>query len=61
MLHDKDCEENLKKILTLYHELSDVSPRNIDYYSETQDNAYLSAIKISSKQNVLRRTLTLHR
>lgn len=54
-LNDKDREENLQKISILYHELSDIGYRNINYCSETQDNFYLSAIRISSKQKVLRK------
>lgn len=60
-LSDKDREENLKRIQNLYQELCDVSYRDVNFCSETQGNSYLSAIKISSKEKVLKKTLSLHR
>lgn len=47
---DKDCKENLNKIENLYYELSDISSKDINFCSETQNDAYLSAIKVSPKQ-----------
>lgn len=60
-LSDKDCEENLKRIQSLYQELCDINYRDVNFCSETQEGCYLSAIKISSRAKVLKKTLTLHR
>lgn len=55
-LDDKDYKENLQGIENLYHELRNISSRNIELSSETQNGAYLSAIKISSQQKKLRKS-----
>lgn len=60
-LDDKNCEENLQKISMLYDKLSDISYRKINYCAETQDNFYLSAIRVSSEQKVLRKVKVLVR
>lgn len=60
-LSDKDREKNLKRIQNLFQELCNVSYRDVNFCSETQGDSYLSAIKISSKEKVLKNTLTLHR
>ena len=56
-LIDKDRYENLHRLLNLYHQLSNISYRDVDFHSETLDDTYLAAIKISSKEKVLKKTL----
>lgn len=60
-LNDKDREENLKRIQSLYQKLCDVNYRDVNFCSETIGDSYLSAIKISSRAKVLKKTRTLHR
>lgn len=60
-LCDKDREENLQRLLDLYHQLSNISYRDVNFCSETLEDSYFSAIKINSKEKVLKETLILHR
>lgn len=48
-LHDKDAKENIARIAYFYQRISDVSHRDVNFCSETIDDSYISAIKISSK------------
>ena len=57
-LDDKDYKENLQGIEKLYQELRNINYRNIELSSETYNGAYLSAVKISSQQRKLRKSLS---
>ena len=58
---DQNREENLQRIYNLYQELCNLSYRDVGFCSETEEDFYLSAIKINSKKNVFKKKLTLHR
>ena len=57
-LEDKDREQNIEKIRDLYNLLNSISYRDVHFYSESENGFYLSAIKINSKEKVLRKVLT---
>lgn len=57
-LEDKDREQNIEKIRDLYNLLNSISYRDVHFCSESDNGAYLSAIKINSKEKVLRKVLT---
>lgn len=52
-LEDKDKEQNIEKIRNLYNLLKSISHRDVRFCSESENGAYLSAIKINSKEMVL--------
>lgn len=54
-LSDKNRKDNLQRLSNLYHQLSYICCRNVNFCSETLDNSYLSAIKINSKEKVLKK------
>lgn len=57
-LEDKDREQNIEKIRDLYNLLNSISYRDVNFCSESTDGYYLSAIRVNSKENVLRKVLT---
>lgn len=58
-LEDKDREQNIEKIRDLYNHLNPISYKDVHFCSESQNGSYLSAVKIDSKEKVLRKVLTL--
>ena len=57
-MEDKDKDENIRKIRDLYNELNSISYRDVNFCSESENGSYLSAIKINSKEKVVRKVLT---
>ena len=53
-LSDQDRKENLQQLSNLYHQLSNLDSRDVQFCSETQEDSYVSAIKVTPKAKVLR-------